>query len=103
MPDGEHGVGARRREGAALLAGHGEAVEAIAVGTVGIVVAGGTESMSGAPYLLKGARWGYRLGHAEVVAMLVGRGADRSLQDKTGKTALDLAADPNVRRALTVR
>jgi acetyl-CoA C-acetyltransferase len=27
-----------------------------------LVVAGGTESMSNAPYLLKGARWGYRMG-----------------------------------------
>ncbi len=31
------------------------------------VVAGGTESMSNTPYLLPGARWGYRLGHGELV------------------------------------
>ena len=31
------------------------------------VLAGGTESMSRVPYLLTGARWGYRLGHQEAV------------------------------------
>ena len=41
------------------------AVEAIRVGYVDTIVAGGTESMSNAPYLLKGARWGYRMGNAE--------------------------------------
>ena len=43
------------------------AVEAIRVGYVDTMVAGGTESMSNAPYLLKGARWGYRMGNAEAV------------------------------------
>src|SRR5688572_22788483 len=41
------------------------AVEATRVGYTDLVLAGGTESMSNAPYLLKGARWGYRMGHAE--------------------------------------
>src|SRR5438128_12572197 len=40
------------------------AVEAVRVGYVDAIVAGGTESMSNAPYVLKGARWGYRMGHA---------------------------------------
>src|SRR2546426_2673078 len=39
------------------------AVEAIRVGYVDTVVAGGTESMSNAPYSLKEGRWGYRIGH----------------------------------------
>ena len=30
--------------------------------------------MSNAPYLLKGARWGYRMGNAEVVDVMVARG-----------------------------
>lgn len=42
------------------------AVEAAKVGYTDLIVAGGTESMSNAPYLLKGARWGYRLGHADL-------------------------------------
>ncbi len=44
------------------------AVEAIRVGYVDTMVAGGTESMSTAPYLLKGARWGYRMGNAEAMS-----------------------------------
>src|SRR5438876_458562 len=46
------------------------AVEAIRVGYVDTIVAGGTESMSNAPYILKGARWGYRMGNAEAMAAL---------------------------------
>jgi acetyl-CoA C-acetyltransferase len=41
------------------------AVEAVRMGYTDLVVAGGTESMSNAPFVLKGARWGYRMGHAE--------------------------------------
>lgn len=39
----------------------------IAVGNLDCVLAGGTESMSRLPYYLDGARWGYRLGHQELV------------------------------------
>jgi len=39
----------------------------IAAGDAEIVVAGGMESMSGAPHLLPGARAGYRLGSAQLV------------------------------------
>src|SRR5438093_10001025 len=42
------------------------AVEAVRAGYMDTVVAGGTESMSNAPHLLKGTRWGYRMGNAEV-------------------------------------
>ena len=42
------------------------AVEATRVGYTDLMLAGGTESMSNAPYILKGARWGYRMGHGEV-------------------------------------
>ena len=38
----------------------------IKAGSAGIVVAGGLESMSNAPYLLPKARTGYRMGHQEV-------------------------------------
>ena len=42
------------------------AADQIANGGASIVVAGGMESMSNAPYLLPKARGGYRLGHGEV-------------------------------------
>jgi acetyl-CoA C-acetyltransferase len=50
------------------------AVEAIRVGYVDAVVAGGTESMSNAPYLLKDARWGYRMGNGDVIDSMVAEG-----------------------------
>ncbi len=42
------------------------ASDAIAAGSANIVVAGGMESMSNAPYMLPKAREGYRLGHGEL-------------------------------------
>jgi acetyl-CoA C-acetyltransferase len=50
------------------------AVEAIGTGYADLVVAGGTESMSNAPFLLKGARWGYRLGHAQAEDAMLAEG-----------------------------
>ena len=43
------------------------ACDSIMAGSADVVVAGGLESMSNAPYLLPGARSGYRMGHQEVV------------------------------------
>ena len=43
------------------------AADQIRAGDVEIVVAGGLESMSNAPYLLPKARSGYRMGHGEVL------------------------------------
>ncbi len=41
--------------------------DVIKAGSAQIVLAGGMESMSRAPYLLAGARKGYRLGHGELI------------------------------------
>ena len=43
------------------------AYQSIVLGDSTCVLAGGTESMSRLPYYLDGARWGYRLGHQELV------------------------------------
>ncbi|HEY7377950.1 MAG TPA: acetyl-CoA C-acyltransferase [Steroidobacteraceae bacterium] len=43
------------------------AADQVRTGDVDIVVAGGLESMSNAPYLLPKARSGYRMGHGEVI------------------------------------
>jgi acetyl-CoA C-acetyltransferase len=56
------------------------AADAIAAGTAGFVVAGGTESMSNAPFLLKGARWGYRMGHAEAVDVMTAEGLSCAIE-----------------------
>jgi acetyl-CoA C-acetyltransferase len=47
------------------------AAQAIQTGNSAIVVAGGMESMTNAPYLLPQARKGYRLGNAQVVDSMV--------------------------------
>jgi len=43
------------------------AAQAIQCGDADVVVAGGAENMSSAPYLLAKARGGYRMGHAELI------------------------------------
>lgn len=47
------------------------AAQAIALGDADIIVAGGMESMSNAPYLLEKARSGYRMGHAQLVDSMI--------------------------------
>ncbi|MBI2997778.1 MAG: thiolase family protein [Deltaproteobacteria bacterium] len=47
------------------------AAQAIVSGDADVIVAGGMESMSNAPYLLPQARSGYRLGHGEVVDSMI--------------------------------
>ncbi len=48
--------------------------QSIAVGDSDIVVAGGMESMSNAPYLLPRVREGLRMGHGEIVDSMIGDG-----------------------------
>lgn len=43
----------------------------IRLGDEEIIIAGGMESMSNAPYILPNARWGYRMGDQQVVDMMV--------------------------------
>lgn len=47
------------------------AAQAIQCGDARMVVAGGCESMSNAPYLLKKARGGYRMGHGELLDAMI--------------------------------
>jgi len=75
------------------------AVEAIHVGYVDTVVAGGTESMSNAPYLLDGARWGYRMGNAALVDTMVAEGLTCAIGEcHMGITAEEVASRCNVSR-----
>lgn len=50
------------------------AAQAIAAGDVEIVVAGGTESMSLAPYLIPKARFGYRMGDGKLIDAMINDG-----------------------------
>ncbi len=50
------------------------AAQAVQLGESEIVAAGGMESMSNCPYLLKGARSGYRLGNQEIIDSMINDG-----------------------------
>lgn len=47
------------------------AAQLIKLGDAKVVLAGGTESMSNAPYLLPSARFGYRLDHGQIIDTVV--------------------------------
>ena len=51
-----------------------EAGRAIASGDADIIVAGGTENMSAAPYAIPAARWGARMGNNKIVDTMVNDG-----------------------------
>jgi acetyl-CoA C-acetyltransferase len=57
------------------------AAQGIATGDADVVVAGGMESMSNAPYLLTRAREGLRLGHGEVVDAMIHDGLWEAYED----------------------
>ena len=70
----------------------------IALGDADTVIAGGMENMSLAPYLLKKARYGYRMGHDELLDLMVYDG----LQDPyTGKHMGEIADHAAVRCGFT--
>jgi acetyl-CoA C-acetyltransferase len=76
------------------------AVEAVKAGFVDLILAGGTESMSNAPYVLKGARWGYRMGNGEVVDSMLSEGLTCAMNAcHMGMTAEEVAKRYNVSRA----
>jgi acetyl-CoA C-acetyltransferase len=75
------------------------AVEAIRGGFAELVVAGGTESMSNAPYIVKGARWGLRLGHGEITDTLLHEGLTCAIAGcHMGVTAEEIASRDKITR-----
>jgi acetyl-CoA C-acetyltransferase len=76
------------------------AVEAVRIGYTDVVVAGGTESMSNAAFALKGARWGYRMGHGETLDTMISDGLTDAMHlCHMGLTAEEVAVRYNVSRA----
>ena len=68
------------------------AAQVIKAGDVDVVLAGGTESMSNAPYLLPNARTGYKMGNNTVVDSMVNDGLWDSFNDyHMGITAENVA------------
>jgi acetyl-CoA C-acetyltransferase len=73
--------------------------QAVAAGDARVVVAGGMESMSSAPFLLRRARWGYRLGDDVLAdAVLADALQDPGLGYHMGVTAENLADDYQLTR-----
>ena len=76
------------------------AAQAIALEEADCMVAGGMESMSGAPYLITEGRWGARMGHGKLVDVMLRDGLwDCFVDCHMGNTAETLAARYRVARA----
>ena len=57
------------------------AAQAILVGDAEVVIAGGTESMSQAPYVLRGHRWGQRMGDGKIIDTMIYDGLTDAFND----------------------
>jgi acetyl-CoA C-acetyltransferase len=76
------------------------ACQSIAAGDREVVLVGGAESMSRVPYLLEGARFGYRLGHQRLTDAMYRDGFLCPLCDQVmGETAETLAERYEISRA----
>jgi acetyl-CoA C-acetyltransferase len=63
-------------------------IQAIRDGDMSVVIAGGVESMSNAPYILTTTRWGQRLQHGQLIDMLW-----RAMQESPIGTGMGLTAE----------
>src|SRR5579884_3272024 len=76
------------------------AAQAIRAGDAEVVVAGGMENMSRAPYLVEQGRYGYRLGHGQLVDEMIKDGLWCAFDDcHMGVTAENIAREYEVSRA----
>jgi acetyl-CoA C-acetyltransferase len=77
------------------------AAQAILAGCADIIVAGGMESMSKAPYVLEKARWGYRMGHGKLIDTMIQDGLWCASNDyHMGMTAENVAEQFNINREM---
>jgi acetyl-CoA C-acetyltransferase len=72
--------------------------QAIRDGDVDVVIAGGVESMSNAPYILTTARWGQRLQHGQLIDMLWKTMQEYPIGVGMGLTAENLAEKYGISR-----
>jgi len=75
------------------------AAQSIALGDAAIAVGGGAECMSRAPYAMPSARWGQRMGEAQLVDMMVAALHDPFDSIHMGVTAENVAAKYGISRA----
>ncbi|HEY9855626.1 MAG TPA: acetyl-CoA C-acetyltransferase [Stenomitos sp.] len=74
-------------------------VQAILLGDADVVVAGGMENMSQAPYVMPGARWGTRMGTAQLVDTMIQDGLTCAMNDyHMGVTAENIAEQYGITR-----
>jgi acetyl-CoA C-acetyltransferase len=75
------------------------AAQAIRAGDAECLVAGGMENMSRAPYLVENARYGYRLGHGQLIDEMIRDGLWCAFDDcHMGNTAENIAREYEVSR-----
>lgn len=74
------------------------AAQLIQLDEAGVVLAGGMESMSQSPYVLRGARTGYRLGHAQLEDLLMASLVDSYCGLYMAQTAENLARQNDISR-----
>ncbi|MBN4665834.1 acetyl-CoA C-acyltransferase family protein [Pandoraea nosoerga] len=67
------------------------AAQSILLGDADVAMAGGAESMSRAPYIMPGARWGTRMGESRLVDMMLGALHDPFANIHMGVTAENIA------------
>lgn len=73
-------------------------IQAIAMGDADIVLAGGTESMSRAGYMIPSARWGQRMGDGGMIDMMTGALHDPFGHGHMGITAENVADEFEITR-----
>lgn len=75
------------------------AAQFIMLGDADVILAGGTESMSNAPYILKNARFGYRMGHGEMLDSMISDGLTDAFNNyHMGITAENIAEQWEITR-----
>lgn len=76
------------------------AAQFIMLGDADIILAGGTESMTNAPYLLPKARYGYRMGDGKIIDSMIHDGLTETFNNyHMGVTAENIAKRWNISRA----
>jgi len=75
-----------------------QAADAIKAGSAQLIIAGGMESMSNAPYLLDKARTGYRMGHGKIIDHMFQEGLEDA---ETGLSMGVLAQEMADKKAYT--
>ncbi len=77
------------------------AAQAIAAGDCDIVLAGGAESMSNAPYAVDSARWGARMGDSKMVDTMINDGLTDAFNNyHMGITAENIAAEKGITKEM---